>query len=116
EFFTLDCAGDDKKHYICQGKAGTVTVVGSTSSRASAAIDLDDDGDLDLITDEWNDHPMVLTSNLADKKKIHFAKIKLVGTTSNRDAIGATVKIHAAGKTFTRYNDGKSGYLSQSSM
>jgi hypothetical protein len=116
EAFTLDCSGEDKKHYLCQGKAGLVTVLGSTSSRSSAAFDLDDDGDLDLITNEWNDHPMVLISNLAEKKKIHFAKIKLVGTTSNRDAIGATVKVHAGGKTFTRYNDGKSGYLSQSSM
>jgi hypothetical protein len=59
---------------------------------------------------------MVLVSNLAEKKKIHFVKIKLAGTTSNRDAIGATVKVHAGGKTYTRYNDGKSGYLSQSSM
>lgn len=114
EFFTLDCSGIDKKHPLCEGKSGMVTVLGSTSSRSSAAVDLDGDGDLDLITNEWNDHPMVLISNLAQKKKIHFAKIKLVGTTSNRDAIGATVKLHCGGKVYTRYNDGKSGYLSQS--
>jgi hypothetical protein len=116
EVFTLDCSGPDKKHKLCQGKDGIVTVLGATSSRSSAAIDIDDDGDLDLITNEWNDHPMVLVSNLAEKKKIHFVKIKLAGTISNRDAIGATVKVHAGGKTYTRYNDGKSGYLSQSSM
>jgi hypothetical protein len=116
EFFTLDCSGEDKKHPLCTGKSGTVTVMGSTSSRSAAAIDIDDDGDLDLITNEWSDHPMVLISNLAEKKKIHFAKIKLVGTASNRDGIGATVKVHCADKTYTRYNDGKSGYLSQSDM
>lgn len=116
EFFTLDCSGEDKKHPLCTGKSGIVTVMGSTSSRSAAAIDIDDDGDLDLITNEWSDHPMVLVSNLAEKKKIHFTKIKLVGAASNRDGIGATVKVHSGGKTFTRFNDGKSGYLSQSDM
>jgi hypothetical protein len=59
---------------------------------------------------------MVLISNLADKKKIHYLKIKLVGTVSNRDGLGATVKVHAGGSSYLRYNDGKSGYLAQSSM
>ena len=38
-------------------------------------------------------------SNLAQKKKIHFLKVKLTGTTSNRDGLGATVKVQAGGKT-----------------
>ena len=80
------------------------------------AFDLDDDGDLDIVTNEWNDHPQVLISNLSDKRQIHYLKIKLVGTVSNRDGLGATVKVHCASKTYTRYHDGKSGYLSQSSM
>jgi hypothetical protein len=116
DFFTLDCTGEDKKHHLCEGRSGIITVIGSTSSRSSAAVDLDDDGDLDLITNEWNDHPMVLVSNLAEKKKIHFAKIKLIGVASNRDGIGATVKLHCGSQTYTRFNDGKSGYLSQSTM
>jgi enediyne biosynthesis protein E4 len=59
---------------------------------------------------------MVLISNLSEKHKIVFAQIKLVGTKSNRDALGATVTVKAEGKIMTRFNDGKSGYLSQSSM
>lgn len=116
EFFTLDCSGEDKKNALCQGKAGLITVIGSTSSRSSAAVDLDDDGDLDLVTNEWNDHPQVLISNLSDKKQIHYLKIKLVGTASNRDGLGAMIKVQCGPKTYTRYHDGKSGYLSQSSM
>ena len=116
EFFDLDCSAEDKKHGLCTNRTGSVTVMGTTSSRSSAAIDVDDDGDLDLVTNEWSDRPQVLLSNLSDKKKIHFLKLKLVGTTSNRDAIGATVKVQSGGKTYTRYNDGKSGYLSQSVM
>jgi len=37
-----------------------------------------------------------------------------VGTRSNRNGLGATLRVHAAGHTYTKYNDGKSGYLSQS--
>ena len=120
EFFTLDCSGEDSKNPLCRGKSGMLTVMGSTSSRSSAALDLDDDGDLDIVTNEWNDHPQVLISNLSDKKQIHYLKIKLIGTVSNRDGLGATVKVHVARpdgpKIYTRYHDGKSGYLSQSSI
>jgi hypothetical protein len=120
EFFTLDCSGEDRKNPLCRGKTGLLTVMGSTSSRSSAALDLDDDGDLDIVTNEWNDHPQVLISNLSDKKQIHYLKIRLIGTVSNRDGLGATVTVRVAApegaKTYTRYHDGKSGYLSQSSM
>jgi hypothetical protein len=116
EFFTLDCSGDDKKHPLCRGKTGLLSVTGTLSSRSSVAFDLDDDGDLDLVTNEWNDRPQVLISNLSEKKSIHHLKVKLIGTVSNRDGLGATVKVHCGPKTYTRYHDGKSGYLSQSSM
>ena len=116
EFFTLDCSGEDKRHSLCRGRSGTVSVMGSLSSRASVAFDLDDDGDLDLVTNEWNDHPQVLISNLSEKRNLHYLKVRLIGTTSNRDGLGATVKVHCGPRTYTRYHDGKSGYLSQSSM
>ena len=101
---------------LCRGKSGLVTILGATSSRSSAAFDLDDDGDLDIVTSDWSDHPQVLLSDLSARKKIHFLKVKLVGTTSNRDGLGATVRVRCQTKTYTRYHDGKSGYLSQSSM
>ncbi len=115
-FFTLDCSGEDKKHPLAQGKTGQVDILGSTSSRSSAIFDLDDDGDLDIVTNEWNDHPQVLISRLSETKQIRYLKIKLVGAASNRDGLGAWVKVHCGPKTFTRYHDGKSGYLSQSAM
>jgi enediyne biosynthesis protein E4 len=116
EFFILDCDGEDKKHPLCRGRTGVLSVTGSTSSRSSVAFDLDDDGDLDLVTNEWNDHPQVLISNLSERRPVHFLKIKLIGTASNRDGLGSTVKVHCGSKTYLRYHDGKSGYLSQSSM
>jgi len=116
EYFTLDCSGADKDNPLCYHKRGIISVLGSLSSRSSAMLDFDEDGDLDIITNEMIDRPLVLVSNLSERKPVHFLKIKLSGTTSNRDGLGATVKVHAGSKIFTRYHDGKSGYLSQSSM
>ena len=66
----------------------------------------------------WRQNPRnpELVSNLSEKKQIHFLKIKLTGVASNRDGLGATVKVHCGSKTYTRYHDGKSGYLAQSAL
>ncbi len=112
--FTLDCEGADKDNPLSQGHAGHYTVRGVASSRSSAIFDVDDDGALDIVVNEFNGPPQILMNNLAQKKSIHFLKIKLVGTTSNHDGLGATVKVNAGGKTYMKYHDGKSGYLSQS--
>jgi hypothetical protein len=42
--------------------------------------------------------------------------VKLYGTVSNRDGVGAAVHVFAGGFALTKYDDGKSGYLSQSSL
>ena len=116
EYFTLDCSGADKDNALCYHKRGLVDVLGSLSSRSSVVFDPDEDGDLDIVTNEMIDRPQVLISDLSERKPIHFLKIQLVGTASNHDGLGATVKVVAGSKTYTRYHDGKSGYLSQSSM
>ena len=113
-YFTLDCSGADRAHHLAQGKTGIVTFPGTVSTRSSAVFDIDDDGDLDIITLEWNYHPQVLLSNLSEKKALHYLKIKLVGEKCNRDGLGAVVKVHSGGKVFTQYHDGNSGYWAQS--
>ena len=112
--FLLDVATEDAAHELCLLYGPKVIVYGALSSRSSAIFDLDDDGDLDIVTNEMNDRPMVLASNLSHRKPIHFLKVKLIGTVSNRDGLGATVKVKAGGTTLTQFNDGKSGYLAQS--
>ena len=57
---------------------------------------------------------MVLVSNLADKTRVHYVQVKLTGTRSNRDGLGAIVKVTAGGTTYTKVMDGNSGYLSHS--
>ncbi|HUR45839.1 MAG TPA: CRTAC1 family protein, partial [Candidatus Saccharimonadales bacterium] len=114
--FVLDCSGADKDNPLCAGRSGKTPVNETRSSRSSVMFDLDNDGDLDIITNELDDRPQIFFSDLAARKQIHFLKLKLVGTQSNRDGLGCTVKVQAAGKTFTQYHDGKSGYLAQSSI
>ncbi|HYB52406.1 MAG TPA: ASPIC/UnbV domain-containing protein, partial [Thermoanaerobaculia bacterium] len=74
------------------------------------------DGDLDIVTNEFNAGPQVLISNLAQKKAIHYLKVVLSGRVSNRQGLGAAVTVTAGGRSHTKYNDGKSGYLSQSAL
>ncbi|MBM3822240.1 MAG: CRTAC1 family protein [Verrucomicrobia bacterium] len=116
DFFTLDCSGEDRKHPLCKDTAGRVVVRGSASSRASVAFDLDDDGDLDAVLSEWNDVPQVLVSNLSERRPPRYLKVSLEGTRSNRDGLGATLRVVAGNRVYTRMHDGKSGYLSQSAM
>jgi hypothetical protein len=115
-WFTLDCDGVDKSHALCAGKSGKSVISGTLSSRSSAMLDLDNDGDLDLVTNDLNDRPQVLISNLTGKKRVHFLKVKLVGSRSNRDGLGATVTVRVGNRRLTQYYDGKSGYLAQSSL
>ncbi len=66
------------------------------------------------MTNEFNSAPQVLISDLPQKRPINWLKVALAGTISNRNGLGATVRVVAGGRVFTQWNDGKSGYLSQS--
>src|SRR5579863_2098757 len=116
-WFTVNCsqAGlSELNQKVCAGRKGKITVMAPRSSRSSVMFDLDNDGDLDIVTNDFNSEPQVLVSDLAQIKAIHWLKVTLVGTASNRNGLGATVRVHAGGQVYTKYNDGKSGYLSQS--
>ena len=120
-WFDMDCSqpSNDTRGFMrtpCNGQTGKITVMAPLGSRSAAIFDLDGDGDLDIVTNDFNSAPQVLISNLSEQRSIHWIKVKLVGATSNRDGVGATVRVHTAGGVFMKYNDGKSGYLSQSSL
>ena len=113
-WFELDCSGADEQHPDCVGLSGEVVILGALGTRSSVLFDLDDDGDLDIVTNEFNAEPMVLISNLSEQKKIRYLKVKLIGTASNRDGLGAKVTVRAGSQSYTKVHDGQSGYLSQS--
>ena len=113
-FFDLDASGRDKGHRDAIGESGPLTIWGARASRSSAIFDVDGDGDLDIVTNEFNAEPMVLISNLTEKTTVHYIEVALTGTTSNRSGLGAVVKVFANGATYTQVMDGNSGYLSHS--
>jgi hypothetical protein len=115
-WFDLDCAGEDSQHAHCEGQDGPVQIMGTLGTRASAIFDLDDDGDLDVVTHEFGAAPQVLISDLAQKTEIHYLEIELTGNRSNRDGLGAEVTVVAGDKRYVKVHDGKSGYLTQSSL
>ena len=113
-WFELDCDGKDSQHDISKGRQGSVEVWGALGSRSSVIFDLDNDGDLDIVTNDFHSEPMVLVSNLAETTQVRYLSIRLRGNKSNRFGIGATVQVRANGQTNTKVQDGQSGYLSQS--
>ena len=113
-WFELDASGADRNHPDAAGASGRLSVLASKSSRASVALDIDDDGDLDLVTTEFNAFPMVLVSNLSERTTVRRLVVRLVGTSSNRDGLGAVVTVTAGGRAQTKVHDGNSGYLSHS--
>ena len=86
----------------------------SRVGRGLAYGDFDRDGDLDILM-TTNNGPASLFRNdhLAGNHSIRF---HLRGTKSNRDAIGATVRIFANGQSQSRVVRGGSSYLSQSEL
>lgn len=113
-WFELDASGADRNHPDAQGLTGRVTIVGARGSRSSVLLDLDGDGDLDIVTSEFGTEPMVLVSNLADQRDIRWVQVRLEGTVSNRSALGSRVTVEAGGARYTKVLDGLTGYLSHS--
>jgi enediyne biosynthesis protein E4 len=82
--------------------------------RGAAFGDFDNDGDLDvLITTNGGPAYLYRNDQLSGNRSIRF---KLVGTESNRDAIGAMVRISFGGQTSTRTVKSGGSYLSQSEL
>lgn len=73
--------------------------------------DYDNDGDLDIFIVNLNE-PAVLLRN-DDQNNHHWIHIDLNGTESNRDGVGAIVKVIAGGMTQVAQKTGGGHYLSQ---
>ena len=108
--------------FLNSGK-GTFTEVGGEVggdfnqpkvSRGLAVGDFDRDGDEDVLL-TTNNGPAYLFRNDQTGGN-HSIRFRLVGTKSNRDGIGARIKVFANGEMQTRFVRSGSSYLSQSEL
>jgi tetratricopeptide (TPR) repeat protein len=60
--------------------------------RGTAYADYDGDGDLDIVVQENQGPALLLRNDLSPRP--HFLRVRLTGTQSNRDGIGADVRVH----------------------
>jgi enediyne biosynthesis protein E4 len=90
-------------------KAGTGISI-ALSSRGSAVADLDDDGSLEMVVSNMGARPSLLKNG---GTRQHWLLVRLVGVSVNKDAIGARVIAHAAGRRVSGEVQTGSSYISQ---
>jgi hypothetical protein len=79
--------------------------------RGACLGDYDNDGDMDILVVNLNDRARFLRNNKGNMN--NWILLHLTGTASNRDAIGARIKISSGGKEQIAQKKGTTGYLSQ---
>lgn len=93
---------------LYRGAKGKFELVGKQSGayfeqshvgRGLSTVDLDNDGDVDLVITHQDAAPAVLVNrrNRSSERCEETLRVRLVGSRSNRDAIGATVRISQEG-------------------
>jgi len=104
----------NRKFEDVSGKLGRA-IQKAVVARGLAYADFDNDGDLDLVITANNGPARLLRNENANQNDV--LRVKLIGTKSNRDAIGAKVTLSTgSGTTLSRMVKGGSSYLSQSEL
>ena len=84
------------------------------SSRGCAFGDFDNDGDLDVLIMNMNDPPQLLRNEHIAPNRTggNWLKLRLVGTHSNRSAVGARVRLWIGQRVLIQELSSQSGYYS----
>lgn len=89
-------------------------VTSAHAGRGAAFGDVDNDGDVDVVVNNVHEAPSLYRLDL--RESTSWTQLKLVGTTSNRSAIGARVRIVSGGSTLVREVRGGGSYYSQNDL
>jgi hypothetical protein len=86
----------------------------TTFSSGAAYVDLDNDGDLDMLINNINDEVSLYQNTLLDKKPKdkHYLSVKLIGDSVNKNGFGAWVELFYNGKQQAYEQTPYRGYLS----
>ena len=79
------------------------------ASRGAAFGDLDNDGDIDVVINRMDGRPAVLWN---ESRSGRWIRLELVGTRSNRSAIGTAVAVHVGGRILHRQVKGGGSFAS----
>ena len=85
---------------------------GNSYSNGGTSVDLDNDGDLDLVINNINEDAFVLENTLDQNSQNSYLKIKFKGNSTNIFGIGTTVKAYYQNKVIVEENYTTKGYLS----
>ncbi len=85
----------------------------SKSSRGTALLDYDRDGDMDIVVTNIDDHVDLLRNDLQPGSR-NYIQVALNGQASNRDGIGSRVVVTAGGRSQLQELRSGSSYLSDS--
>jgi enediyne biosynthesis protein E4 len=94
-------------------------VLTAKSSRGCAFGDFDNDGDVDVLIMNMNEPPSLLRNEYNGRQnpqKNNWVKVKLIGTKSNRSAIGARVQVRSGAHLQTQEVTSQSSYYSHNDL
>jgi hypothetical protein len=91
---------------------GAPAIASPHVSRGCAFGDFDNDGDVDIVIVNLNEAPSLLRNDVSGTNS--WLKVKLIGTKSNRSAIGARVTVNAGKALQTQEVMSQSSFLSAS--
>lgn len=101
---------DSEGHFV--NKASQWGLGQKTISSGASYVDLDNDGDMDLVVNNLNEEAGIYRNNAEKVSPNHFLKVKLEGSEKNRTGIGAKLTLYCKKQLFYQEESPVRGFQS----